>query len=42
MNINFTPNKQINRQIYSFSCTAYEIAECNIENYKKYKIFDIN
>ena len=37
-NVSFTPNKQLGRRIYSFTATATEIAECNIENYKKYNI----
>lgn len=37
-NITLTPNQSLGRQIYSFNCTAYEIGECNVENYKKYNI----
>lgn len=41
-NISFTPNQTLGRRIYSFSCTAYEIADCNEENYIKYKIIKDN
>ena len=36
MDINFTPDESLGRYIYTFSCTAYEIAEDNIENYNNY------
>lgn len=38
--VNLTPNNQIGRMIYDFSCTATEIGEANLENYKLYKIQD--
>ena len=38
MDISFTPNETLGRMIYSFSATAYEMADANIENYDKYKI----
>lgn len=38
--INLTPNTQLGRMIYDFSCTATEIGDCSIENYKLYKIQD--
>ena len=38
MDINFTPDESLGRYIYTFSCTAYEIAEDNIENYNNYNI----
>ena len=37
-NITFTPNKTLGRHIYSFSATATEICECNLDNLKKYKL----
>lgn len=40
MNITFTPETSLGRMIYSVSGTAYEIAECNIENLKKYSILN--
>ena len=40
MNISFTPNTTLSRQIYSFTCTAYEIDECTYENCIKYNIQD--
>ena len=38
MDINFTPNATLGRRIYSFTATAYEVDECNIKNYDKYRI----
>ena len=38
--INFTPNQQLGRMLYDFSCTATEIGEANIENCKLYGIQD--
>lgn len=38
--ISFIPNQVLGRLIYNFSCTAYEIDECNADNYNKYKILD--
>ncbi len=40
MNISFTPNTTLGRQIYSFSCTAYEIDDFTYENCVKYNIQD--
>ena len=39
-NISFTPNQTLGRMIYDFSCTATEIGEANIQNYKLYEIQD--
>lgn len=36
--VSLTPNTTLGRRIYSFSATASEIDECNIENYEKYSI----
>ena len=38
MDISLTPNATLSRRIYSFSCTAYEIGECNLNNFKEYGI----
>ncbi len=38
--INLTPNNQLGRMIYDFSCAATEIGECTVDNYKLYKIQD--
>ena len=38
MNIAFTPNQTLGRMLYSFTCTAYEIAEDTIDNYNYYGI----
>jgi hypothetical protein len=32
MNTSLTPNDTLGRMLHTFSCTAYEIAECNIMN----------
>ncbi len=42
MDINFTPNATLENYVYSFSCTAYEVDECTVENYDKYNIQNIN
>ena len=42
MDINFTPNITLSRNIYSFSCTAYEADEFNIKNcLEKYNILEL-
>ena len=38
MDISLTPNTTLSRRIWSFSCTAYEIGECNLNNFKEYGI----
>ena len=38
--VSLTPKNELGRLIYDFSCTATEIGEANIENYKLYKIQD--
>ena len=38
MNINYSPNQTLARNVYDFSCNASEIDECNIDNYEKYGI----
>lgn len=38
MNINLTPNQTLGRRVYSFSCTAYEIADFTLENCDLYNI----
>lgn len=40
MNISLTPNNTLSRQIYSFTCTAYEIDTFNYNNCIKYFIQD--
>lgn len=40
MNINLTPENQLGRNIYSFSCEAYEIEDNTPENYATYDILD--
>jgi hypothetical protein len=42
MDASFTPNATLGRRIVSFTATAYEVAECNIDNYKKYDILEGN
>lgn len=38
MNISLSPLNQIGRLVYSFTCTAYEIDEYNLQNCRKYLI----
>lgn len=38
--VNLTPNQSLGRMIYDFSCTATEIGEANVDNYKLYQIQD--
>lgn len=38
MDINLTPNQQLGRLIYDFSCNAIEVDECNLNILEKYKI----
>lgn len=40
--INCTPEQALGRLIYSFSATAYEIAEPTMVNYLKYKFYKLN
>lgn len=41
VDINLTPNTTLGRRIYSFSATAYEMAECTFENLEKYKCLNV-
>lgn len=41
-NISLTPNPTLGRMIYSFSATAYEIADFNLDNLIKYNIYSLN
>lgn len=38
--VNLTPKQELARMIYDFSCTAIEIGDASIENYKLYNIQD--
>ena len=38
--VSLTPKNELGRMIYDFSCTATEIGDPSIENYKMYKIQD--
>jgi len=38
MNISFQPNQTLGRRLWNFQSTAYEVDECNWENYGKYNI----
>ena len=38
--VSLTPNQQLSRMVYDFSCTATEIGDATIENYKLYEIQD--
>lgn len=39
MNASMTPNDTLGRMLHTFTCTAYEIAECNFVNLKLYELF---
>lgn len=41
MDINLTPEQGLGRYVYSFSCTAYEIDDCTLENISKYGIQEL-
>lgn len=38
MDASLTPNTQLGRYLWSFSATAYEMADCTVEQMRKYKI----
>lgn len=38
INVSFTPNKTLGRNIYSFSAQAVEVMDCTLENYSKYVV----
>jgi hypothetical protein len=38
MDVNFTPNQQLGRMVWTFSANAIEIAEDSIDNYEEYNI----
>ena len=40
--VGMTPKQELSRLIYNFSSTGYEIAESNIENYKKYNLLKLD
>ena len=40
MDISLSPKSSLGRYIYTFSCTAYEIADCTLENYAYYGIYE--
>ena len=42
MDASFSPNATLGRRIVSFTATAYEVADCTIENLKKYNILEGN
>ena len=42
MNISLTPKQELNRLVYNFTATAFEIDEYNVENCIKYGIHNIN
>ncbi len=39
MDITLTPKQELGRHIYSFSCTAYEVADDGVPNYQKYQVY---
>jgi hypothetical protein len=36
MNVSLSPNDTLGRMLHTFNATAYEVAECNADNLKKY------
>ena len=38
MNISLSPQKQLGRMLHDFSATAYEIADYNLYEIKKYEL----
>jgi hypothetical protein len=40
-NVSLTPNESLNRMIFNFSATAYEVAENTISNLEKFGIAEI-
>ena len=40
MNVSFNPNQTLGRMLYTFSCTAYEIGEADMENLKNNKLIN--
>lgn len=38
MNVSLTPNDTLGRMLHTFNCTAYEVAEYNMENLEKYNL----
>ena len=41
MNVSLSPNEQVGRMLHTFSATAYEVAECTVENMQEYKLIDL-
>ena len=39
MDTSFSPNQTLGRQIWAFTSNAFEIDECNIDNFEKYNIY---
>ena len=42
MDVNCIPNQSLDRMLYSFSTTAYEMADNTMENYLKYGFYKLN
>lgn len=40
MEASLTPNTQVSRYLYSFTANAYELADCTVEEMKKYNILE--
>jgi len=41
MDVQFQPNQTLGRRLWSFSSNAYEIDECNLNNFDKYKVITV-
>lgn len=42
LNVSLSPLDQLGRMLHSFTCTAYEVAECNYENMNAFNITGLN
>lgn len=40
MNASMTPNDTLSRMLHTFTCTAYEIADCSLVNLKKFNLIN--
>lgn len=42
MNVSLSPNETLGRMLHTFNATAYEMAECDVKNLKKYNLIKFN
>jgi hypothetical protein len=41
LNVSMSPEDKVNRMLHTFTCTAYEIAECSYENLSQFNIISV-